>query len=134
MPAAIGLAESRRSVPPNGATRMPDSAGVDKVQRDQAGAHGHLGPVADAAEVARVPQRHNGHAVAARLVDSELHRGFAHHLAEAELAVDHRDRVILEDGLERLIGEDLARAQPVDVAGHANDSVRVVPDQIAPTR
>ena len=100
------------------------------MQRDQARGGGHLGPVADPAQVARVPKGHDRHALAARLGDSQLHRGFAHHLAEAEPAVDHRNRVILEDGLERLIRDHLARAQPVDVAGYANDSVRVVPDQV----
>ena len=91
------------------------AAGVDEVERDHARPGRHLGPVADPAQMARVPKRHHGHALAPGLVDAELHRLFAHHLAEAELAVDHGDRIVLEHDLERLVGQDLAGAQPVDV-------------------
>ena len=81
---------------------------VHEMERDLAGAGGHLGPVADPAQMARVPQGHHGHALAACLFDADLDCVFAHHLAEAELAVDHGDRIVLEDDLERLVGDDLA--------------------------
>ena len=60
----------------------------------------------------------------------ELHRLLAHHLAEAELAVDDGERVVFEHDLRALVRQNLARAQPVDVGGHANDAVRVVPDEV----
>ena len=62
MPAAIGLADSRRSMPPNGATRMP----ARRCRRSAATSARRAPPsrpVADAAEMARVPQRDHRHAV-----------------------------------------------------------------------
>ncbi len=55
---------------------------------------------------------------------------FAHHLAEAELPIDHGQRIVLEHDLERLVGQHLARAQPIDIRRNADDPVRVVPDQV----
>ena len=76
------------------------------------GGGGHLGPVADPAQVARIPEPHHGDALAPRLRDPELHRRLAHDLAEAEPAVDHGDRIVLEDDLELLVASTLpARSQ-----------------------
>jgi hypothetical protein len=51
-------------------------------------------------------------------------------LAEAELPGDHREHLVLEDDAGRLVREDEALTQPVDVRRHADDAVRVVADQV----
>src|SRR5262249_20134211 len=96
-PAAIGLADSRRWLPPKGATREAPAAGVDEVERDLARARRLLGPVADPAQVPRVPQRDDRDTVSLAPGDAQPHRLLAHHLAEAALAVDDRQHLVLED-------------------------------------
>ena len=39
-------------------------------------------------------------------------------------------RLVLEDDLERLVGQHLAGLQPLDVGGDADDAVRIVADQV----
>ena len=129
-PAAIGLADSLRSVPPNGSDQDSAAARIDEVKRDLARDGRHLGPVADPTQVARISERHHGHALSPRLGDTELHRLFAHHLPKPELPVDHRHHIVLEHDLERLIGDDLAGLEPFDVNGDADHSVRVVTDEV----
>ena len=129
-PAAIGLAESRRWLPPNGATRMPPPLVLTKWSETLP---------AWAAISAQSPMRPRWpefrSATTATpwrpaLAMPELRRLLAHHLAEAELPVDHGQRIVLEHDRERLVRQHLARAQPVDISRDANDPVRVVPDQV----
>ena len=71
------------------------AAGVHEVERDLALPGGHLGPVADPAQVAGIPQRHQRHAELGALVEGELHRLLADHLAESEPAVEHGHDLVL---------------------------------------
>ena len=76
------------------------AASVDEVQGEQARRDGHLRPVADAAQVAGVAQGDHRHARAAPTLSMpSSHRLLAHRLAEAELAVDDGERLVLEDDL-----------------------------------
>ena len=109
-PAAIGLAESRRSVPPNGATRMPPPLVLTKWSETLPA----LAAISAQSPIRpRWPEFRSATTATpwrAGLVDAELHRFLAHHLAEAELPVDHGDRRVFEHDLERLVGEHLAGA------------------------
>ena len=73
---------------------------------------------------------HHRHALPPGLRDSQLRRPLAHHLAEAELAVDHRQRIVLKHRRELTICQHLARPQPVDIRLDADHPMRVVPDQV----
>ena len=130
MPAAIGLAERRRWVPPKGATRMPPPLVLTKWSE--------ILP-ALAAISAQSPIRprwpefrsaDHAHALAPGLGDAQLHRLFAHHLTEAELPVNDRDRVVLEYDLQTLVRQNLGRTKPFDIGRDTDHSVRVVPHEV----
>ena len=129
MPAAIGLAESRRWVPPKGATRMPPPLVLTKWSETlPAGAAiSAQSPIRP-----RWPEFRTATTATpcARFVDAELHRLLAHHLAKAELAVDDGHGIVLEDDLQRLVGQHLAGAEPLDIGRNADDPVGIVPDQV----
>ena len=95
---------------------------VDEVDRDQAGRRRHLGPVADAADVAGVAQRDDGEAHGLALVDADLDRLRRDRLAEAVLAVDHRQHRRLGDDLDRAVGDE--RRRPPSIADSAARAAR----------
>ena len=64
------------------------------------------------------------------LGDAEPHGLFADGLAEAELPIDDGDHVILEDDFNRAVGQHLASFEPLHIRRYANDSVRIVADQV----
>ena len=70
---------------------------------DQPFGGGHLGPVADAADMAGIAQRDGGKPRLLALLDAEPDRLRRHGLAIAELAVDHRERGRIDHDLRRLV-------------------------------
>ena len=56
MPAATGLADNRRLMPPTGATKRPRPLVLTKCSETRPGPDHHLGPMADAAHVPAVAQ------------------------------------------------------------------------------
>ena len=90
MPTQNGAVDSRRSTPPNGATRI-EPRGVDEMDRNQARRRRALRPFADAADMAGVAQRDRRKPRRLRLLDADVDGLRRDGLAEAEAAVDHRD-------------------------------------------
>src|SRR5205807_3339350 len=120
--------------PPVGAAERGDqdagAARVHPVERDEPGVGGHDRPVADAAEVAAVAERHRGERVPSGLPDARRHCLLADHLAEPELPVDHGHGVGLEDDPGGLVGAHHVLPEPVDIGRHADDAVGVMADQV----
>ena len=129
-PAAIGLAGQPAIDAAERRDQDAGAGGVDEVQRQLARLRRHQRPIADAAQMPRVAQGDDGDAVAGALVDAQLHRLLADGLAEAELAIDDGDGVVLEDDLDRAVREHLAGLEPLHVGRHADDAVRIVADEV----
>ena len=70
------------------------------------------------------------YAVGDSLVDSQLNSLFADGLAETAIAIDHSKDLGFRDCGDRLVGFQVAPAQPVDVAGYADDTVAVVASKV----
>ena len=103
---------------------------VEKMQRHLARGGGDLGPVAETSEVTAVAQTDHRDAGLRRFRDAEAGCELAHHLAEAAIAVDDRERVAVEHDRRRRIGLEPARAHPFEVFADAQHAVRIVPDKI----
>ena len=115
-PAAIGLAESLRWVPPKGATRMPPPLVLTKCSETLPARGRHLGPVADAAQMARVPERHHGHALAPRLCRCPASSPLRPSPGRSRTGRrPPRSRHSQTRRSASLVRQHLARAQPVDV-------------------
>ena len=111
--------------------RDQDRAGrVDEMDRDQSSRRGALGPLADAADVAGIAQRDGGKAGRLRLLDANVdgHRG--HCLTEAETAVDDADHRSVDNTFKRLVGNEVARAHPIDITRNTDHAVAVVAGEI----
>ncbi len=80
--------------------------------------------------MARVAQRHDGHAVLRAFFDAQLRGLLADCLAQAVAAVDHGDHVVLKIDANVLVSQHAAVFQPGDVRGNADHAVRVVPHQV----
>ena len=91
---------------------------------------GALGPLADAADVTGIAQRDCRKAGRLRLLHAEVDGHRRHRLAEAEAAVDDADHRRVDNTFDRLIGNEIAAAHPIDIAGNANDAVTVVAREI----
>ena len=65
-----------------------------------------------------------------RFGNREVHRFATDHLTIAELPVDDGIARTLADDHRMLVGDDHALGVPLDVLGHANDAMRVVPGKI----
>ena len=100
------------------------------MDRDQPRLGRHLGPVADAADVARVAQRHGRQAVLAALVDADADGLRRHGLAEAVLAVDHGDHRRVDHDLDGDVGHHGAVLLLGGIARHAHDAVAVVAGEV----
>ena len=118
---ALGAAEGRH---------QHAARGVDEMHGDEAGLGRHLGPVADPADVAGVPERHHGEAHGLAFLDADGDGLRRHGLAEAVQAVDHRQHRRLGDHLHLAVGVHDAVALPLQVARHARDAVAVVAGQV----
>ena len=119
--AALGAAEGRH---------QHAARGIDEMHRDEPGLGRHLGPVADPADVACVPERHHGEAHGLALLDADGDGLRRHGLAETMQAIDHRQHRRLVDHLHLAVGVHDAVALPLQVARHARDAVAVVTGQI----
>ena len=90
----------------------------------------HLGPVADAADMATVLQGHQGKAERLAFVDADLHRLRRHGLAEAVLAIDDRQHRRFADDVDGLIGDRRALAPVLRIARHTHHTVAVMAGEI----
>ena len=104
--------------------------GVDEMDRDQARCGGALRPFADPADMAGIAQRNCGEARCFRFFNADVDRHRRHRLAEAEAAVDDADHRSIDHTFDRLVGNEIACADPIDVTRHANDAMAVVASQI----
>jgi hypothetical protein len=96
------------------------------VHGDETGFRRHLGPVADAADVARVPERHHGEAHGLAFCDADGDRLRRHGLAETVQTVDDGQHRRLGNHLDLAVGVYDAVALPLQIARHARDTVAVV--------
>ena len=74
------------------------------MQRQQPGLGGLDRPIAHPPDMAGIAQPHQRQPGAAAFARAERDRLFAQHLAEAEIAVDDGQRVVLENDRDRLLG------------------------------
>src|SRR5947209_8629595 len=75
-------------------------------------------------------ERDHRHARALGLGDADLHRLLADDLAEAAIAVDDGERVVLEDGGGVRVDGDAARLHQLDIERYPNDAMRIMADEI----
>ena len=121
-------AEARVAPAPGGDDRARDD--VHEVQADEPRAHALLGPVADPAEVMRVPEGDDARAVLARALDAERHRLEADHLPVALAAVEPQHDAGVEPDLGMLVHREPAFEHRIDVARDHPDAVRVVAGEV----
>ena len=116
----------------DGAERRDQEAARDvyQIERYQTGVGRHLGPVTDASEMPGATQRDHRDAVPGRLRDAEFDGLRPDGLAETEIAVDHRQGIVLGDDRDPSIGEHFLVAHHLDVTGHADDAVAVVSREV----
>ena len=119
--ARIGAAEGRDD-------RARDH--VDEADRHQALGDRILGPLADAAQVVRVRERHHAHAVLLRAPDRDFGRLGADHLPVARLPVERDQRPAVELDHRVAVGRQAAFLERLDVARDHAHAVRVVPGQV----
>ena len=100
------------------------------MDRDQASRCGALRPFADAADVAGIAQRNRGKARRFRFFNADVDRHRRHRLTEAEAAVDDADHWRVDETFDRLVGNEVAGADPIDITRHADDAVTVVAGEI----
>jgi hypothetical protein len=85
---------------------------------------------ASAAEMARVSQGNHRDTVTGAFRHAQPGGLFADALAETSLAVHNRNGIVFKDDLQHTVGQNFAGAQPLDIRRHANDSVRIVADEV----
>lgn len=107
-----------------------ESAGADEVERNEAFLRRERCPIADSAQMPRVAQRDECDPLPLRLGDSGFRGELARRLAESVASVNNRDARGLEHNLRCLVRQDLPRPHPAEILRRANDSVRVVADQV----
>ena len=95
------------------AVRRDDGAAhhIGEMNRRQIGGNRLLRPVTNAADVMRILQAHDHHALLARALDGELHGLKRHRLPDAAVAVHHQQRVGIGDDGELLIQLQLVGLQ-----------------------
>ena len=103
---------------------------VDEVNRDKTGAGALLRPMADAADMVRVVQRHRRQAQLAGAFNAQRHCFAGHHLTETARTVERQHRAGVAHHFGVLIELQLPLRQRRHVAGDHADAVRVVPGQI----
>ena len=104
---------------------------VDEVERDEPGLGELLGPGADAAEMAGIPQSENDEALIGGPLGGERHGLLADHLAVAEAAVDE-ERAPCGRRRSRAcrLGTTMPVAGPVDIFADAHDAMGIVTDEV----
>ena len=100
------------------------------MDRDQTRRGGALRPLADAADMAGVAQRNCGKAGRLGFFNADVDGHRRRRLPEAEAPVDDADDRRIDEALDRLVGNELACANPIDVTRHANDAMAVVTGEI----
>ena len=103
---------------------------IDEMDRDQTGLGRHLGPVADATDVAGVAQRHRREAVLQALLDADADGLRRHRLAEAILAIDDGDYRRVDHDLDRDVGHHRAVLLLDGVARHPDHAVAVMAGEV----
>ncbi len=125
MPTQKGAVENVRSTPPNGATStLPRT--LTKWIETRPSRRRHLGPFADAADMAGIFQRDRRKPHRLAFLDAERHRLRRRGLAEAILPVEDRQHRRVDHALHRLVGEEHAVLLPFHVARRARDAVAVM--------
>ena len=126
-------AKGRRRQPALEAAERRDqdrARGVDEMDRDETRRRGALRPFADAADMAGIAQRDRGEARRLRFLNADIDGHRRHRLAKAEATVDDADHGRVNNTFDRLVGNEVAGADPIDVTRHADDAVAVVAGQI----
>jgi hypothetical protein len=90
----------------------------------------HLGPVADAADMPGIAQRHRGEARRLALLDTDPDRLRRDGLPVTELAVDHRQRGCIDHDIDSLVGHDRAHLLPPDIDRHPDHAVAVMAGEV----
>jgi hypothetical protein len=103
---------------------------VDEMDRDQSSRRGALRPLADTADVAGIAQRDCGKAGRLRLLHANVDGHRRHRLTEAEAAVDDSNHRSVDKTFERLIGNEVAAAHPIDITRNTDNAVAVVACEI----
>ena len=100
------------------------------MDRDQARRGGALRPFADPADMAGIAQRNCGKAGRLGFFNADVDGDRRDRLTEAEAAVEDADDRRIDKAFDRLVGNELARADPIDVTRHADHAVAVVAGEI----
>ena len=100
------------------------------MDRDQARRGGALRPFADTADMAGIAQRNCRKARRPRFFNADVHGHRRNRLTEAEPAVEDGDHGRVDKSIDRLVGNEVAGADPIDVTRHADDAVAVVAGEI----
>src|SRR3546814_4034569 len=79
-------------------------------------------------------RRAGGNIGLSRLVDRQLHRVLADHIAEAPIAVDDGGRRGLLDDVDRRAGDDVPLPDPVDIDRDLDDPMRIVTGEVGADR
>ena len=128
-PTQNGAVDSRRSSPPNGATRIEPAALTKWIEIKPAAAarsaHSPTRPTWPElrSEMAERPRR-------LRFFNADVDGHRRHRLTEAKAAVDDADDRSVNKTFDRLVGNEVACADPIDVTRHADDAVAVVSSEI----
>ena len=128
-PMASGLVDRRRSLPPKGATRCAPEV----LRKCSETCPASAAISAQSPSRPRCPQlRRPTKAIPCRaaLPMPSLRRELAGDLAEAAIAVDDRERVVLEHDRGRRVGPQPLAAHPLEILAHADHAVRVVSHEI----
>ena len=100
------------------------------MNRNEPGFRRHLGPIADAADMARIAHRHGREPHRPALGDADRHRLRRNRLAEPELAVDDGENRRVEEHPDVAIRHDHAVLLELHVTRHADHAVAVVAGEI----
>ena len=103
---------------------------VDKMHSHQAFGHGHLGKVADAAEVVGVAQSHDAAALLLRAGNAQAHGLFTHNLPVTALAIKREQAADVEVDFDARVGFQAAFQHRVDVTRQHAHAMGVMATQI----
>ena len=129
MPTQNGAVDSRRSRPPNGATST-EPAALTKWIEIMPARRRALRPFADTADMTGIAQRDRRKPHRFCLLDADVDGLQARPSGRSRSGRrDGNDRRI-HQAFDRLIGDDIARTHPIDIARNADYPVTVVAGQI----
>lgn len=110
--------------------RLPAAARVDHHEGDEAPFRGPGGVASQPAGVIAVSGGDRGDAAAGGLFDGQVHRALPGHLPEAAPPVQNRRRDVIHRHGALGGGQQMLVLDGVEILGHPNDAVRVVPDEV----